>query len=268
MNAAKITRTEDSHWYTAAGEPMHTVIGKTTGTERPTNLSDARKLNLFPSVTNVLRLRHKPELEEWKAKQIVMAVLTSPQKNSEPLDDYVERVLYTERVQDQETRIASDLGRHMHHGMEGLWQEEQIPDDLRPWIEPAYLYLKGMDLWESIETESVKVGPGYAGTLDWIGRKGKRCLIVDFKTTKSIPKKGSWPEHRLQLAAYACPVFDDPQMIIETANLYISTTDCGQFLFSKNPDWQHDYRHGFWPLLNHWFWSNNYIPEFPEEYEA
>jgi hypothetical protein len=216
----------------------------------------------------VLRIRHKPELVEWKARQIVMAVLTSPMKDQEGLDDYVERVLHTERVQDEESRIASNLGRDMHNGMEALAQGGQIHEDLRPWIEPAYLYLKGLDTWEVIETETVKVGPGYAGTVDWIGRKGFRCLIVDFKTTKSIPEKGSWPEHRLQLAAYACPVFDDPRLTIETANLYISTTDCGRFKLSMKPSWVHDYRHGFWPLLNHWFWSNNYIPEFPEETPA
>lgn len=264
MNVSKITRTEDSHWYTSDGKPMHTIIGKTTGTERPTNLSDAKKLNLFPSVTNVLRLRHKPELEEWKARQVVMAVLTSPMKEKEGLDDYVERVLHTERVQDEEARLASNLGRDIHNGMEALWRGERIHDDLRPWIEPAFLYLKGIDTWDSVETETVKVGAGYAGTVDWIGKKGKACLIVDFKSTRKLPEKGSWPEHRLQLSAYAAPVYEDPQMNIETANLYISTTDCGQFKFHKNPNWQHDYRRGFWPLLEHWFWSNNYVPEWPE----
>ena len=46
---------ESGHWYTRQGEPMYTVIGKTTGRPRNTTLKDARELNLVPSVTTIDR---------------------------------------------------------------------------------------------------------------------------------------------------------------------------------------------------------------------
>ena len=33
---------ESTHWYTRNGEPMYTVMGKTTGAPRNTTLKDAR----------------------------------------------------------------------------------------------------------------------------------------------------------------------------------------------------------------------------------
>ena len=48
---------ESVHWYRGDnGQPQYTVKAK-DGSDRPTTLRDARKLNLVPSVTTVMKER-------------------------------------------------------------------------------------------------------------------------------------------------------------------------------------------------------------------
>ena len=68
---------DSAHWYTPEGEAVHTVIG-TNGRERSTNVADARKRGLLPSVTNILGVINKPALLEWKLQQALTAALIPP----------------------------------------------------------------------------------------------------------------------------------------------------------------------------------------------
>ena len=54
------------HWYSRTGEPMHWVKRASGEGTRPTTLADARKLDLLPSVTTILRTLDKPPLNRWK----------------------------------------------------------------------------------------------------------------------------------------------------------------------------------------------------------
>ena len=73
---------ESTHWYTRAGNPMYTIIGK-NGKERNTTLRDARTLDLVPSVTTILGVAAKPGLEKWKQEQVLLAALTLPRQDGE-----------------------------------------------------------------------------------------------------------------------------------------------------------------------------------------
>ena len=68
---------ESVHWYQHNGAPQYTVKAK-DGSDRPTTLRDARKLNLVPSVTTILKIAAKPGLEAWKLNQMLLAALTLP----------------------------------------------------------------------------------------------------------------------------------------------------------------------------------------------
>jgi hypothetical protein len=68
---------ESLHWYDRDGKPAYTVKAK-DGSDRPATLRDARKLNLVPSVTTIIRCAAAPGLELWKANQLMMAALTLP----------------------------------------------------------------------------------------------------------------------------------------------------------------------------------------------
>ncbi len=256
--AARPVSDSGSHWYYADGRPCYELSNKSTGGTRAPTLADARKLNLLPSVTNILKVLHKQALVDWLIEQACLAVLTTPQREGEGLDEFVHRVLHTERVQDQESMRARELGTDIHNGLEALFKGERIEDELRPWIEPAYLHICNLTEWASIEVEKILVETrlGFGGKADFIGCSLDETTLIDFKSTKKLPEKASWQEHRLQLSAYSyCCVGQR-----KTANLYISTTDCGKFAFFDNPDWETDFNSGFAPILQYWQWMTGYVP--------
>jgi len=94
--------------------PLHTVLSA-KGEPRPTTLRDARKLNLLPSVTNIIGVIAKPELTAWLQEQAVMAALTLPRLPGETEDAFARRV-----VEDSLTTRdgAADFGTAFHHGAE------------------------------------------------------------------------------------------------------------------------------------------------------
>lgn len=266
MNTAARTHGNDSsHWYFDDGRPCYEMEKKDGSGMRPTTLADARKLNLLPSVTTILKVLAAPALQSWLIEQAVLAAMTTPRLAGEADDAFIQRVLHTERHQDQEAQKARDRGTEIHDGMEAMLQGKPVSDDLLPWIEPAYLHLKSK-IYCVLKTECVLVGEGYAGRTDLVSDTSPNTvgafLIADFKSTKKLPERGSWPEHRLQLAAYAAAA--EPNLTagsIRTANLYISTVERGKFAYYENPPWLPDYNQGFEPLVRHWQWSTQYAPK-------
>jgi len=67
----KENTSESGHWYLPNGSPAYTIIGKSTGRERPTTLADARKLGLLPSVTTIINTIQKAGLDTWKQQQVL-----------------------------------------------------------------------------------------------------------------------------------------------------------------------------------------------------
>src|SRR6188768_225590 len=110
----KLFSPDSAHWYQRSGEPMHSVPSL-KGESRPTTLRDARKLDLLPSVTNILGVIAKPELTAWLQEQAVLAALTLPRIAGETEDAFAKRV-----VEDSLTTRdgAADFGTGFHHGAE------------------------------------------------------------------------------------------------------------------------------------------------------
>lgn len=256
---ANVKKSDSSHWYAQDGTPMYTVIAKSTGQPRATTLADARKLNLLPSVTTILRILYKQALVDWLIEQACLAVLTTPRPADEPLDAFVERVLHTERVQDQESQKARDRGIEMHAAMEAYFQGRTIAPEIEPWVAPAIKAI--LPYGELIATEKILVGDGYAGKTDLI-LKGKDCFwIFDHKTGRKLPLRSAWPEAKLQLAAYAKVWEDKIGQPVRVANCYISTTEMGQFVILETADWHSEFENGFRPLTKIWQHLNAYLPQ-------
>lgn len=240
-------------------------MGKTTGKPRAVTLRDAREGNFVPSVTTILKLLHKQGLVDWMIEQAVLACLTTPRKEGEEMDAFVERVLHTEKVQDQESAVARDKGTEIHGALEDYFMGVDVDKDLLPWITPAAEAIQKYG--ELVATEKILVGDGYAGKTDLIQEATACWWLWDYKTTKKLPdpaKGGAWMEHRLQLAAYAQAYRDmlPPQTKgIRTANVYISSIEQGKFVICENPPWESAYNEGFAPLITHWQWANNYRPK-------
>ncbi len=259
---------DSSHWYYTDGRPCYELPKKDGSGMKVPTLADARKLNLVPSVTSILRILHKQALVDWLIEQACLAVLTSPRQDGEELDKFVYRVLHTERVQDEESKAARDRGTEMHAGLESLSLGEKISEDLMPWVFPAFqaVSMRG----KPKAAEWIVVGDGYAGKVDLIQEQPETgdIWLWDWKTAKKLPdpsKGGAWSEHRLQLAAYAQAWWlmgtgDQSQKgTIRTGNVYISTVEQGKFVICEHdPDWSSVYSRGFLPLVMHWQWANNY----------
>lgn len=252
---ANIRPTEGGHWYTRTGEASHTVIGKTTGKPRPTTLADAKKLNLLPSTTTVLKALHKEALVRWRVEQAILVAMTTPRLTVEGVietdDAYVTRVFDTERQHEQEGKKAADLGTSIHAAIEKAMAGEKWDEALAVYVEPV-LKLCRDKFGEPEAAEKVVVGEGYAGKLD----VKFPDAIVDFKTTKSVPK-ASYFDHQMQNASYAKAFGFTGEHRIRTANVYIDTKTPGLVTVSIQDDWQEAWK-AFEHVLAYWRIANNF----------
>ena len=176
------------HWYTKTGEPMHWVKRASGEGTRPTTLADARKLDLLPSVTTILRTLDKPALTRWMILEAVKAVVTDPDRPGEGLDAKVERVLSEERQQEQEAAQAADLGTRIHEAIEWNMSKGPYRGELLPYIEPAVEHLH--TLGTSLHTEKILVGDGYAGKTDLILQAVDVTPWWTSRARRSCPRKG------------------------------------------------------------------------------
>lgn len=244
---------EQGHWYTPQGEAKHWVEKKDGSGNRPTTIADARKLGLLPSVTTVLNALAKPALTKWLIDTAVNAVLTTPRQPGEDLDAFKARALTVDA--EEEASKARDLGTDIHQAIEDGCAGKQVPDDLLRVAKPALDFIRS--LGEIVASEIVLVGEGYAGKCDLIVRSKDGLGVTDVKSCKKLPKS-SWPDHRLQTAAYAAAY--QTAAVAWTGNLYVctSTDALGQFVFDLQTDWLDTYENGFVPLLKTWMWMNNF----------
>jgi RecB family exonuclease len=168
------------------------------------------------------------------------------------LDAFIKRVLLVDKEQDAEATRARELGTRIHDAIESALNNGIYPNDLEPYVKPVVLFAN--ELGTTLATEKIMVGEGYAGRIDAI-LDGNEITVVDFKTTKTLPKE-SWTEHRLQLAAYAKSLGNTNGKRINTVNIYCSTIEAGKIVVCQNPDWQETFERGFKPILNYWQFAN------------
>jgi hypothetical protein len=172
-------------------------------------LADARKVLALPSVTNVLGVLAKPGLDAWKIEQGIMAALTLPRRQDEPLDVFAHRV--AEDMGEQVDK-AADFGSAIHAACEVYALNKQLPQDIRllSFLESWFHWFDdNVERIAAVESVYVHHEHGYAGRVDMVALvKGIGWAVVDFKTQKvKRSAKGEakpsfyepWP---LQLAAY------------------------------------------------------------------
>ena len=229
---AKPKRGGGGHWYDKDANPCHTQKKK-DGSDRNTNLSDARKLTLYPSVTTMLNIFSKPGLEWWKQNQLLRIAHENPPKEGESIEDYADRclVMHEKPVED-----AANFGTRIHDAIERFFEGYPIDDELLPFVEPAFDW-KQKNKLRFIEREKTMVNleEGFAGTVDivGIGEEGQK-FIVDWKTrkTKKGEKVSSYDFQIHQIAAYAATYWGADAVDAEEvhgANCYISSTEPGRF---------------------------------------
>lgn len=113
---------DGSHWYNQKAEPCHEIENKSKpGEWRAVTKSDAKKLNLLPSVTNIMgRCDSKPGLDDWKRNQIFDAI-RKPEVLERMLachgDDVQFNAICKEIDEEarEKSKAAADLGSKFHH---------------------------------------------------------------------------------------------------------------------------------------------------------
>lgn len=251
---AKEHSSEAGHWYTRTGEPMYTIMGKSTGKMRNTTLRDARELNLVPSVTTILNVAAKPALTAWLQEQAILAALTLPRGDDEPEYLWLKRVLTDSK---QQGKDAADLGTEIHAAIQGYYEgrtASKYPHHVES-CKNAIQTLYGARTWVCEKAFAHELG--FGGKCDMHNTDGDG-IVIDIKTKdfKDLSKPLAYDEHMLQLAAYRI-------------GLGLPKARCANVFVSRNnPDLAHihewaedDIQRGwemFTRLLEYWQLKNNH----------
>ena len=244
---------EAGHWYTKDGEPKYTLIGKNKK-ERNTTLRDARKLNLFPSVTTILDVAAKPGLVNWQVNQGIQAALTLPREENETDEQFLYRVRQdskeqAEKAANEGTIIHADINK----GFAGT-KDSVVFTVLKKLIDNTF----PNEQW--VSESSYASDEGFAGQVDLHNKK--KTIVIDFKTKDNIegkdPSKLVFDNHGMQLSAYSALLGIDKPIRVSV------------FIDRKNPSvilpyvWDRDshtkHLKMFLALLTFWKMSKNYDP--------
>ena len=266
-----VPRESASHWYFPNGVALHQVpLAKGEGT-RPTSLRDARKLGLYPSVTNVLSILAKPGLEAWKQEQAILAALTLPRREDEPVDEFAKRVIADMSA---EVGKAADIGSAVHAAIEAYAQGRWLPEDkdVARLFEPARQWFD-QDVAQVHSVEAATTHPewGYGGRVDLVAtlRSTGRPAIIDFKTQRTrLDKQGNfkpilhdvWP---LQLESYRQALFSRDKGLSNAAlvSVVISSTDPLPVVVKVWDDAEKEgYFRAFLAARELWVWLKGYCP--------
>jgi len=243
---------ESTHWYDADGKPRYTVTGK-NGKERATTLRDARAMNLYPSVTTIIKVAAAPGLENWKIDQALMAALTLPRLEGESLDDFMERA---KKDAKEQAIKAAERGSAIHadieRGFKGIDSEayravRAVLDEMFPGEE-----------W--IAESSFSCAIGYGGKIDLYSKNG---IFVDFKTKDNLDPESLtvYDEQAMQLSAYALGIWVRGLGNPVRVSVFIDREDVSKVAVHAWDVESHE-KHCkmFLNLLSYWRMSKNYFP--------
>jgi len=195
---------------------------------RATTIKDAKALGLIPSVTSILGILEKPQLVDWKLRQVALASMRVTRMPNEEEYAFTSRMI-TEAF--QQVVDAADRGKDIHKALELHFQGREYDQE---WAQEV----QAVDQWfmrnhiSVLDTERqvVNLAEGFAGTTDLIVGTSTGCGIGDYKTKKSKPEFAMTPYdgQATQIAAYHMTVYGEINDNASGFNLYISSTERGR----------------------------------------
>lgn len=192
---------ESGHWYKLDGTPCYEIEGR-GGAMRPTTLRDARKLELVPSVSGIMKVAAADALTRWQIRQHLLTSAAMPRPDGEDAESYISRVLTETRKRLSE---APDTGTAIHACIEKDLCGQTYDPNFQPHVDGA---LKALANWcgglDGIEPEkSFAHALGFGGKVDIHKRVGGD-FIADFKTKEfdesDLPDV--YDNHAWQTSAY------------------------------------------------------------------
>lgn len=253
----KIIPDRFTHYYLPTGQPYWEVPKKDGSGVRPVTIADARKAGAYPSVTEILRVVAKPELEQWKIEQAILAALTLPRIENEPLEAFARRVAVDAEAQSQN---AMSFGRRIHKALENY---PALPEDeIAPFVAAAFEWMrKEVEFIHGRETVVVNREMGYAGTFDLrCNLRGIGPAVCDFKS-QSI-KNGKpifYDDWGLQLSAYSRAVHQPGEPLPVMVSIVINSKEPGPIFCEQ---WKEPERHweAFCAAFDLWKYQKKYEP--------
>ncbi len=222
---------EQGHFYDRkTGAAVYEVAMTSKAGMRPTNVGDARKLDLAPSVTKVMNdCMAKPGLEAWKLQKVLEASLTLPKRDGETVDAYAKRVIEDSKA---EGIAAADRGTQLHKAIE---------DFIRGKVDPLWAnHLELLD--KTMEFHGIDIHAGqpehsfaaslnelwYGGKIDYHANKNivGGGILIDFKSKDKIEPKRPlvYDEHAMQIGAYGYGLFGLQEF--RGLNVFVGVNDC------------------------------------------
>lgn len=251
---------ESVHWYRQDGGPQYTVKAK-DGSDRATTLRDARKMDLVPSVTTILKVAAKPGLEQWKLEQMLLSALTLPRAPSEDEKAYIARIV----ADSKETgKQAAEAGTRIHESIESWFdgkKDVQHRETAQAFEEAIFNHFKTHPDQPWLTERSFASPLGYGGKVDLYCTPDEHApvgIVLDAKSKDFGPddKVDAYDEHLLQLSAYRHGL-GVPHA--RCANVFASRTHPGLI---KVVEWsEEDLQRGwemFQCLLRYWKLKNSF----------
>lgn len=266
-----MAKEKSAHWYARDGAACHTQLTKSPKAKnptRPTTIKDAIALGLLPSVTGIISILDKPQLQDWRNEQVAKAGLALarrivcfdpavPISEEQKADIALLRDATKEgdaALQDriieaafQQVEDARDAGEEIHaaaaRALAGLEYDEEagvyLPEleltfPMKTFIEPVQKFVADNEITVTAnERRVVNLREGYAGTLDLAMRCKRGVGVGDFKSRKTKPGKPvlAYDEQLMQIAAYYVGHYNVAANWDGHAcgwNLFISTTEPGR----------------------------------------
>jgi len=248
-----ITRAEESgHWYQIDGAPAYYITAK-SGEQRSTTLRDARKLNLLPSVTTIIKCAASPGLEAWKLNQMLLAALTLPKIDGEPEESFVQRIVKDSK---EHAKQAAERGSEIHAAIETFYEGIMLANMAEYQVGVAQSIEETFGRLDFKSEKSFASKYGFGGKVDLHAEN----VVIDLKTKEFTDPKDvqAYPDNAMQLAAYRVGL-GMPNAVC--ANVFISVTEPGLVVIKK---WSEEDLQKHWlmffSLLNFWKLKNNYEP--------
>ena len=244
-----ITRAEESgHWYQIDGTPAYYVTAK-SGEQRSTTLRDARKLNLLPSVTTIIKCAASPGLEAWKLNQMLLAALTLPKIDGEPEESFVQRIVKDSK---EHAKQAAERGSEIHAAIETFYEGIMLANMAEYQVGVAQSIEETFGRLDFKPEKSFASKYGFGGKVDLHAEN----VVIDLKTKEFTDPKDvkGYPENMMQLAAYRVGLgMPDARC----ANVFASVTEPGLCVVYE---WSQEELSQGWQmfkgLLDYWYAKN------------
>ena len=239
------------HWYTKDGSRVDFVEGA-KGQKVVPDLRHARKLQLAPGVTTIIKCAASEALVQYRERQVLMASQDLGRGSHETDEDFCSRVMRESRKHAEEAALAGTaLHAEVEHGLED-------PDNTNAWVVAARRVLLeafGPQRWRS-EWCAVNAR-GFATRAD-LYAEGDESFVVDIKTKEGpLEDLKTWDEHHMQLAATAAAL---GLRGARCAILFMRRDEPQARLIEIGRDQRERGWRMFRSLLQYWQDKNNYMP--------